>query len=130
MSENFDRIKERVSHNILLGADDVRGSVSDFHSKKHIFIYSKDLSKGYFLRVDPHKINEIARRLQTFKFKEPRVIAEEDEEAEKIEKQQLQKYFHKRFKSELDAHALRPRFTEKFIARVQERTEKCSIKLR
>jgi len=88
------------------------------------------LSKGYFLRVDPHKINEIARRLQTFKFKEPRIVAEEDEEAEKIEKEHLQKYFHKRFKSELDARALRPKYTENFISKIQEISEKCNIKLK
>lgn len=86
MSKNFDVIRDRVTHNILLGDDDIKTSVEDFHNKKHIFIYNKDLSKGYFIRVDPMHINEIARRLHTFKFKEPRIVAEEDEEAEKIEK--------------------------------------------
>ena len=89
LKDGFDYIKERASHNIVLGEDDVKHSVEDFHAKKHIFLYSKDLSKGYFLRIDPSKINEIARRLQTFKFKEPRIVAEDDKEAEELEKEKL-----------------------------------------
>eukprot|EP00347_Sterkiella_histriomuscorum_P002490 403367949 len=131
INSNFDTIKDRVSHNIQLGEDDIKMSVEDFHNKKHIFIYNKDLSKGYFLRLDPNRINEIARRLHTFKFKEPRIVAEEDKEAEILEKQRLEKYFHKRFKSdELDAKSLRPKFTEKFIARVQAVTKMCSLKIK
>ncbi|CDW71327.1 UNKNOWN [Stylonychia lemnae] len=128
---NFDLIKDRVSHNIQLAEDDVKVSVEDFHNKKHIFIYNKDLSKGYFLRIDPQRINEIARRLHTFKFKEPRIIAPDDAQAEIIEKQRLEKYYHKKFKSEdLDAKQLRPKYTEKFISKVQAVTEMCNMKLK
>lgn len=122
-----------MSHNIQLGDDDIKTSIDDFHHKKHIFIYNKDLSKGYFLRLDPMRINEIARRLHTFKFKEPRIVAEDDKEAEILEKKRLEKYFHKRFKSEdgeVGASMLKPKFTEKFISRVQAVTKKCSLLLK
>ena len=53
INQNFDLIKDRVSHNIQLADDDIKLSVEEFHNKKHIFIYNKDLSKGYFLKIDP-----------------------------------------------------------------------------
>ena len=58
----------------------MRRSVEEFHKKKHVFIYNKDLSKGYFLRVDPARMQQITQRLHT--FKEPRVVADDDKEYE------------------------------------------------
>ncbi len=93
MKQDFDYIKERASHNIGLCEDDVKHSVNDFHDKKHIFLYSKDLSKGYFIRMDPMKFNEQSNRVPTFKFKEPKIVAEDDKEAEENEKKRMEKFF-------------------------------------
>lgn len=82
IKKEFEQLSHRASHNIFLETDDIKKSVDLFHSKKHIFIYSKDLTKGYFLKVDPNKINEIAKQLSTLKFKEPRINADEDKIAE------------------------------------------------
>mmetsp|Transcript_25865 Transcript_25865/g.25135 ORF Transcript_25865/g.25135 Transcript_25865/m.25135 type:complete len:138 (+) Transcript_25865:1080-1493(+) len=78
MKKDFDVMKDKASHIIVLGNDDIKHSVEDFHDQKHIFIYNKDLSKGYFLKIDPHRVSEIARRLHTFKFKEPRIVCEDE----------------------------------------------------
>ena len=42
----------------------------------------------------------------------------------------MEKYYHKKFKSELDAKALRPKYTERFIQKVVEATEMCNTKLK
>ena len=43
----------------------------------------------------------------------------------------MEKYYHKKFKSEdLDAKQLRPKYTEKFISRIQAVTEMCNMKLK
>ena len=84
MSLDFEKIQDNAAHKIYLGRDEVTQSVDYFHKKKHIFIYNKDLSKGYFLKVDPNKMNEVSSRLQTFKFKEPRIVAADSDEEEKI----------------------------------------------
>ncbi len=96
MKKEFESIGYRAAHNIEEFEDDIKQCVNDFHSKKHIFIYNKDLSKGYFLKIDPNHVNSIAKRLHTFKFKEPRVHADEgDEERKRLLKQQ-EKFFEKR----------------------------------
>jgi hypothetical protein len=122
MKKDFDEIKDRASHAIVLGSDDITHSVEDFHSKKHIFIYNKDLSKGYFLKIDPTRVSEIARRLHTFKFKEPRIVSEEESSkaGEKLKELKDKKYYLKRDEGkrkecEATAAELRPRYTERFI---------------
>jgi hypothetical protein len=60
-------------------------------------------------------VDEVAKRLHTFKFKEPRIVGEVEKDAEEKEKKMMEKYFEKRFKGELTAKELRPKYTEKFI---------------
>jgi len=114
----FDDIREKAERAIQLDKEEVKSSVDKFNRRKHIFIYNKDLSKGYFLRIDPNRIDEVARRLHTFKFKEPRITAAEDSEEEEKEKRAFdEKFFHKRYRSE--QNQFKPKTRSKLFERLK-----------
>jgi hypothetical protein len=57
----------------------MKKSVKDFHNKKNLFIYSKDLTKGYYLKIDPNSKGDVAKMLHRFKSREPKVYNEDED---------------------------------------------------